>query len=157
MKTYSFIIKRNQSSYPSGYANGYVIVDNSHSLFGKKYSDMIEVENIDDMPFNGNFIGMFITACNSERKENELSLDMAIDVHGGLTLSDYFTRLTKQDIEWLNVPKKIQNAFKHIGDSKDYWIFGFDTAHCNDDLESWPREKCIEETLKLQSILEDWK
>ena len=147
MKTYSFIIKRDQS-YPAGYANGYVAVDNSHPLFGKKYSDMIEVEDVDDVPFNGNYIGMFITACNSDRKENELSLDMAINVHGGLTFSKNITTLLKQDIEWLS---------DKTGDDLNLWVFGFDTAHCDDDLESWSKEKCIDETLKLQSILENWK
>lgn len=149
MKTYSFIIKRNQNqTYVAGYANGYVAIDNTHPLFGKQYSDMVEVEDVNNIPFNGNFIGMFITACSSDRKENELSLDMVIDVHGGLTFSKNITSLLKQDIEWLS---------NETGDDLNLWVFGFDTAHSGDDLESWPREKCIEETLKLQSILENWK
>ena len=59
MKTYAFIIKRDQH-YPAGYANGYVAVVNTHPLYGKKYSDMVEVEDIDSVPYNGNVFGLLI-------------------------------------------------------------------------------------------------
>lgn len=78
--------------------------------------------------------------------------DVDIEVHGGLTLAED-TRflydnpnITPADIEFLDgkVPE-------------DYWIFGFDTCHAFDDLESWPRERVIEETMKLKTALENWE
>jgi hypothetical protein len=32
---------------------------------------------------------------------------------------------------------------------KDWWVFGFDTMHWNDNLETWPKEAVIEETMSL--------
>ena len=35
------------------------------------------------------------------------------------------------------------------------WSFGFDTAHYADNLINWPKEKVIEETLRLYAQLFD--
>jgi hypothetical protein len=148
MKTYAFIIKRDQSIYPSGYANGYVAITKEHPLYKKNYSDLVTVESIDDVPYNGNILGALVNSFNADRKENEIPLDLAIDVHCGLTLSDKFERLANQLIEWLDEEPTAKNYL---------WVFGFDTAHSGDSLATWPKEKVIEETLKLQSILENWK
>jgi hypothetical protein len=51
-----------------------------------------------------------------------------ISIHGGLTYSQF------GDGE--NAPK-------------DWWVFGFDTNHFQDDIETWPKEKVEEETLDL--------
>ena len=72
-----------------------------------------------------------------------------VDVHGGLTLANgtefiYENPMIKrEDIEFLDgeVPE-------------GYWIFGFDTCHAFDSLESWPRERVIEETMRLKNTLE---
>lgn len=147
MKAYPFIIVRDQS-YPSGYANGYVAIDSIHPLFEKNYSDMVEVGDVDSIPYNGNVFGLFINGLKPDKKENELSLDMVVNVHCGLTFSDKFSRFNGRRLEWIGeVPENTDNL----------WVFGFDTAHAGDDLITWPREKCIEETLKLQSIMENWK
>jgi hypothetical protein len=51
-----------------------------------------------------------------------------ISVHGGLTYSDF-------------------------GDGdiapKDWWVFGFDTSHFQDCMNTWPKERVIEETKEL--------
>jgi hypothetical protein len=51
-----------------------------------------------------------------------------INVHRGLTYSDFGDGI---------------NA------SKNWWVFGFDTSHYDDNLENWPKERVIEETKKL--------
>ena len=51
-----------------------------------------------------------------------------INIHGGLTYSNF-------------------------GDGEDapenWWVFGFDTSHFDDNLEKWPKERVIEETKEL--------
>lgn len=49
-------------------------------------------------------------------------------VHGGLTYA--------RPGDDLNVPK-------------DWWVFGFDTSHFGDNIENWPEEAVIEETMNL--------
>jgi len=58
-----------------------------------------------------------------------------VDVHGGLTFGKMTTNLTWGEIEpnWLNC-----------------YIIGFDTAHYQDNLDEWPKERVIEETLRLK-------
>ena len=55
-------------------------------------------------------------------------VEFAIDIHGGLTYSQY------GDGE--NAPK-------------DWWVFGFDTSHYMDNLDKWPKEAVEAETKKL--------
>lgn len=73
--------------------------------------------------------------------------EINVDVHGDLTFSDFgkFFRESKT-IEFINGSLK---------DIEDYWVLGFDTCHFGDNLENWPREAVIEETLKLKKILEN--
>lgn len=65
-----------------------------------------------------------------------------LDVHGGLTFS---TEITLDIIE-SNWPVHSSE----IG----MWIVGFDTAHFNDSLERWPKERVQQEVDKLASQLE---
>ena len=55
--------------------------------------------------------------------------DIPVSVHGGLTFSDH-----------------IFGDSKHFSDG--YWV-GFDTAHYGDDLEQWPVDRVMEETIHL--------
>lgn len=57
-----------------------------------------------------------------------LTLLQSLDVHGGLTYND--------NGDGINAPK-------------DWWVFGFDTAHSGDTIEKWPKEAVEEETKKL--------
>jgi len=57
---------------------------------------------------------------------NELVLD--ITVHGCLSYSQFG--------DGKNAPK-------------DWWVFGFDTSHYNDNLENWPKEAVEAETKRL--------
>ena len=49
-------------------------------------------------------------------------------VHGGLTYARHG--------DGVNAPK-------------DWWVFGFDTCHWKDNLETWPKEAVEEETMSL--------
>lgn len=74
-----------------------------------------------------------------------------VRVHGGLTFDSEMERINKCNLkdEW---SIEILEGEASIPD--DWWVFGFDTLHCNDSLNSWPRERCIEETLRLKEQLE---
>lgn len=71
-----------------------------------------------------------------------------IDVHGGLT----FSGPSNTCLRW-NDTEVIDNKTSSI--PTDWWVFGFDTMHGNDYLKDWPRERCIEETLRMKKQLEE--
>ena len=56
------------------------------------------------------------------------TLMYSIDVHGCLTYSKFG--------DGVNAPK-------------NWWVFGFDTMHWGDNIENWPKERVIEETMNL--------
>lgn len=66
--------------------------------------------------------------------------DIPVDVYGGLTFSNYVS----------------ESGFKHKIDEKyhNYWCIGFDTAHSGDNSFNWPKERVLEETIKLKKQLE---
>lgn len=127
-----------------GWGNGYVAVPKHHPLFGKNYSDKIKVDNISDIPFNGNFIGLM---CHDREDPNNISLDLLINVHCGLTYSEKIREEFIEKAEFLDSEKP----------DEEYWVFGFDTCHFEDNKDNWTKEKVIEETLKLKEIIENFK
>ena len=70
-----------------------------------------------------------------------------VNVHGGLTFDASAKEVNER---W--------KSLEFIGDETelpdDYWVFGFDTLHCNDNITNWPRKRCVEETIKLKEQLE---
>ena len=67
-----------------------------------------------------------------------------IYVHGGLTYSGKM--IPYMDFELLD------------GDlPHDYWCFGFDTSHFEDNLETCDREFCINEVTRLQKQIENYE
>jgi hypothetical protein len=62
--------------------------------------------------------------------------EVPIDVHGGLTFSG-----SANDFPF---PESTDEM-------KDGWVFGFDTAHYNDNMERWPKEAVERETENLKS------
>ena len=96
----------------SGNLNGYVAIPKNHKLFGKSYSDKIQLS--EEPKFNGNYIGLLSASCREEYKNNIYSIDMALNVHGGITFSSS---------ELAGIDK---NLFKEL------WWFGFDTSHAGD-------------------------
>lgn len=72
--------------------------------------------------------------------------DVNIEVHGGLTFSKHFCFFNTTTPELLDA--KIPD---------NYWVFGFDTMHVSDTLESCPREYVINEVNILKEILENYE
>lgn len=68
-----------------------------------------------------------------------------IDVHGGLTFSDFILDNWNAE-EWLD--EKPEHP-------EDYWVLGFDTIHAGDNLTNWDRDAVINETLRLKEQLEN--
>lgn len=62
--------------------------------------------------------------------------DVSIDIHWDLTYSGNANDLRQGGIVW------------------DYRVLGFDTAHADDDLHTRPRQKVVEETLRLKTIVD---
>ncbi len=94
-----------------GNLNGYVAVGKDNALFGKSYSEQILLDK--EPVFNGNYMGLLSHSLD-ESKDNLWSIDMAINVHGGITYS--------------------ANSLYGIEDGLlgELWWFGFDTAHAGD-------------------------
>lgn len=97
----------------SGCLNGYVAVDKTHPFYKKDYSDKIKVEDINKVKFNKNYI-FLLTLEKEDIENNELRIDLALNVHGGITYSD--------------------NCLIYIEDGLfgDLWWFGFNTSHAWD-------------------------
>lgn len=76
--------------------------------------------------------------------------DVDIQIHGGLTFSASGDRITAKDLPETEV---IEGCLHNL--DENWWVFGFDTCHYMDTLESWPREAVIEETLDLKRQLEE--
>lgn len=113
--------------FEHGTHNGYVAVPPENKYHGRSYEDMAE-----------------------------------IDVHGGITFSEPATypdvmngREIKQ--EYIGKRNELLEKAEFISDNteigNDWWIFGFDTAHFNDNKYDWDRQAVIEETLSLMEQL----
>lgn len=73
-------------------------------------------------------------------------IENQIDVHGGITFSGKFK--TTKNLIMINKGDKLPD---------DYWVFGFDTMHYLDNLETCNKDFCISETLRLKRQLEKIK
>ncbi len=94
-----------------GWGNGYVVIlDRSHPLFGEHYMGKANEE----------------TGYDFRSKLDHL------DVHGGITYSEYDE--------------------KRCG-----WVIGFDSAHWMDNKENRPKEWCIQETEDLLKQVNEFK
>lgn len=97
-----------------GNYNGYVGVGEGHPLHGKGYDTLIHVADMDTVSFNDNYIGLLLARGSSETEAGLLRIDMALNVHGGITYAE--------------------NGLNGIEDGLfgNVWWFGFDTAHSGD-------------------------
>lgn len=125
----------------SGYRCGYVAVKEPHPAYGKNYSEQIDAikqEDVDHVPLGLKSPILILTAiCNSDKEFEKVrrSLNVLIDVHGGLTYSS-----SEPDSDY---PIPLEGA----------WWFGYDCGHYEDD-EPGGRsfEYCVDqcESLALQ-------
>lgn len=73
--------------------------------------------------------------------------DVYLRVHGGLTLTESLYGFEK-------LYKIIADQGYYIRTPRNYWVFGFDTAHAYDDLDTCPKEYVEEETQALVNQLQ---
>lgn len=139
MKIYSFTVENKwlNISWDHGWGNGYVAIPPEHPLYGKHYNDKIHLKNGNKVRFNGNYIGLLVASC--EKENDVFPLSLLINVHCGITFSDSVNSM--------------KYAPSHI--PKDYWVFGFDTAHAGDNQTNWSKEKVRKETNKFKRIMEN--
>lgn len=76
--------------------------------------------------------------------------EIPVDVHGGLSFGEIYLEDGLHDnwfntVEWLG-----EDSFVPYG----WRILGFDTLHYGDNLDTWPKERCIKETLMLKYQLD---
>lgn len=72
-----------------------------------------------------------------------------IETHGGLTFCE------KSDIlinAWNNDTLELLDGAIPVG----YWVFGFDTIHCYDSLQTCPREYVVNTVMELKHDLENF-
>ena len=133
-------------SYIHGWGNGYVGVKKDHPLYGKHYQDLISID-VSTVTYNGNSISAFCYGLDENRDDSKLPIDLAIDVHCGITFSDHFSKLRGRNDD---------EIIKDEEEGEEYWYFGFDTHHSEDSCSNWSKEAVIKETEKLLEILENW-
>ena len=81
-------------------------------------------------------------------RKYSIGLDDSIDVHGGLTFSEYFD--VKRFLEWIADREIVGDVtIENYEKFNNYWMIGFDTAHSGDDLVSCSKEMVINETNNL--------
>jgi len=138
MKVFSFTIKNTWLHHAEhGWGNGYVAVPPGHPLYGKHYQDKIPVKNLEQIRFNGDYLGL-LSMIGKDFKDG-IQLSLIVDVHAGITLSEPISTFR-------NKPKRIPN---------NYWVFGFDTCHSGDGMTNWTKEAVIKETRKFKKIIKN--
>ena len=104
-----------------------------------------------DIYYHGYGNGYVAVSVDEPKLSNIVESMDEIPVHGGITFYDTGKVCMDifEDIEWIDPEVDLNN----------YYVFGFDTCHYEDNLENWNREKVIEETLflkeQIQKILND--
>ena len=88
----------------------------------------------------------------------------ALDVHGGITLSDAVIMPSedngiKINPKYLGKRHPLLNRAEYLTEEKDipddWWILGFDTCHFSDNARTWNRSNVASETLHLKEQLEE--
>ncbi len=106
---------------------------------------IIENDNITECGYANGYVTVPKTHPLYER-EYFHGVENLISIHGGLTLSTYFS----------NFPKYKIIPLSNDAISEDSWVFGFDTKHCYDNKTNWNVSACIAETLNLLKQLENY-
>lgn len=115
---------------PLGSWCGYVGVPSTHPWFGKSYNDTIKPTA--DMlgprdPQDYGIVDLFLAVHSEKSIEEEMSIGLAMRVHGGLTYA--------QDHE-------------PYGEPDGLWWFGFDCAHCDDLIPSFAESRIYSDSMR---------
>lgn len=123
----------------SGHRCGYVGIPKENMLYGKEYSDYLDVEKKElEGELNGRILQLFFGALDNDERAR---IDLYFNVHGGITHSGGGEK-SSYPIE------------------SNLWWFGFDCNHCNDrkDLhlayEKFPEyRKSIQNMIDIEMLL----
>ena len=124
---------------------GYVGVYENSNFYGKSYSEQLECISqalADNTKLGKKSPVLCFTGRVGSDDEDKLvrrSLDVVIDVHGGITFSG----------RELNEDYPIKQHSK-----APVWWFGFDTAHCEDPPEGQSVEYCVAECESMAAQLQ---
>ena len=125
----------------SGHHCGYVGVKADHPLYGKGYSDVIPGVSLKAWS-EGRAVGdrgvmsIFSLAGRAGSGSDEVTIEDYFDVHGSLTYA--------------------QAGDDYPTEDKGLWFFGFDCAHLDDTLETWPADRVTIETERLADQLAEF-
>lgn len=72
-----------------------------------------------------------------------------VEVHGGLT----FSKLVDEEL----IERSENDEPKLDNNDIGKWMVGFDTAHWNDTIQNWPKERVQRETESLKQQLMNYK
>jgi hypothetical protein len=129
-------------SRPGGHRCGYVGVPESHPCYGKSYFEQLDIiskEQVKNTTLGNKSPILLLTASVNSNGDDEIrrSLDILIDVHGGLTYSS-----------------KKENSDYPVKSTEKIWWFGFDCAHHRDDEDGGRSlQYCIAECESLATQL----
>lgn len=105
----------------------------------------------DDFIANGGYANGYVAVPPEHPYHGKNYDDVPVEIHGGLTFdSDAASINLSTTGNWSN----LEFLGEETSLPDDYWVFGFDTLHCDDNITNWPRERCVEETLRLKEQLE---
>lgn len=117
------------------------------AFLNKTRNDEFRAAVGDDFFANGGYANGYVAVPPEHPYHGKDYGSPPVDVHCGLTFAASASEVNKY---WKNI--EILGEDTNIPD--DYWAFGFDTLHCDDNLQNCPREMCIAETLRLKEQLE---
>lgn len=118
---------------------------------------------------NGEYNGyVAVPPTNQYHGKSWEEMDELVNVHGGVTFSEpatngkcAFGSKREYKPEYVGKPCCILKNVEYITDNteigNDWWIFGFDTFHFNDNRINWDKQAVIKETLWLKHQLEETK
>lgn len=113
-------------SFDCGEYNGYVAVPPTNKYWGKSDDDLYGISVHGGVTFSEPVVEKLPV-------ENDLFKDLATERAGVLERAVFL------------------DGVEDVPD--DYWIFGFDTAHCDDTAEKWTKEAVIEEVRNFSKEL----
>lgn len=119
-----------------GYRCGYVGIDSSNPLYGKRGSDELDIsfDDIKDKEFDKektNIFSLLSMALSDDHKS--VQLDFYFNVHGGITFTDN--------------DHPINNGL---------WWLGFDCAHYNDGKDIEKTKEYFGDNERVKSRIEEW-
>lgn len=104
---------------------GYVGVPPEHPWHGKGYSETIPIpEGLLDRKVDERTAVIPLLCNTTNIEKGEVSIDLALGVHGGITFSDKCRESNDSSVGICHLTEE--------GEEDNIWWFGFDCGHCDD-------------------------